>query len=682
MKSFFKKLPSDRVLLAILIVLSAFAAHSFLRPGIPWTGDCWAHLARTQVVYNSLSAFQIPYWDFHIYYGYPFLKFYGPLYYYLAAFFSLLAGGNVIWGNNILLFIGHIASALAMFVLVRKLFNNSGAAFVAGLAYAFSFWHLFHIIVMNRWPAALIYVIAPLCFWAAHVNFGKLSRIWGIITGLLFGAALIIHPQYGVFVILFSLIVARPHLKAIKLMNLAWVAVAAGAISAFSIVPFIIESGKYLNPFSDEYFYKNLIWALLKWANGVNNMGHWHQGEYIGLSIIILAFVGLIAIFMDKNKSRWPLVAGLGLAAFFTFGLSIAGFDIFYKFFGMLPKRFIVFLVIFLAILAGYSFVAIKKYLKRETVAVIIISIIVLADLVPTVFQYYWHQPRETVIRERDQIYDYVTPNLFMGDLSTADTNLFEYGRILSYPGMQTLYAKNPSPFGYFYQFAPKTIYYSYPWLNILAASQAITRNDSISNLNDKIAELLNVKYLIYDDKTRGTGLGTFDLIDPILISGTIRSWPNSAATLEGQFCYADDYQRLLDSTIMDSKTATVRCLYIKGLNDIDLDGFVAGKIRVSEFGLYRNSARITVETQSPCFARIPLSYYPDIKIYINGVRCKEIYESADHFMIVRLAKGVSKIDIVPCRSNVEIASLWLSGLCLIAVNVALYRERKTRKTK
>jgi len=270
MKFRLRKLPGDRVLIAILIVLSAFAAHSFLRPGIPWTGDCWAHLARTQVVYNSLSAFQIPYWDFHIYYGYPFLKFYGPLYYYLAALFSMLVGGNVVWSNNILLFLSHTTSALTMFILVRRLFNNSGAAFIAGLAYVFSFWHLFHIIAMNRYPAALIYVIAPLSIWAVLYYFANKAVGRAILVGVIFGLALISHPQYGIFIILFSLFFAIPFIKSIKIMHIIWMAIALMAISAFSVFPFLIEVSKYLNPFSDEFFYQSISLGFIK-------MGKWRQ---------------------------------------------------------------------------------------------------------------------------------------------------------------------------------------------------------------------------------------------------------------------------------------------------------------------------------------------------------------------------------------------------------------------
>jgi hypothetical protein len=125
---------------------------------------------------------------------------------------------------------------------------------------------------------------------------------------------------------------------------------------------------------------------------------------------------------------------------------------------------------------------------------------------------------------------------------------------------------------------------------------------------------------------------------------------------------------------------ASAEKLWILGGQAKSLDGYIPAKPNATQFDLHQNTAHITVEAQSPCFARLPLSYYPDIKIYINGIRCPKVYESADHFMIVQLDKGVSKIDIIPCRSIVEKVSLSISGICLFGVAGILFWERKARK--
>lgn len=680
MKSRLKKLPNDKILLSILIALSAFAAHSLLRSGHPRLGDAWAHLARTQIIFDAIKQFTIPYWDFKIYYGFPFLKFYSPAYYYIAAIFTLLTGGNLIFGTKLLLFISHILSAVTMFIFVRKFLKNGGAAFVAGLACAFSFWHLYQILAMSRYPVALIYVFAPLCFWAV-INYNEKQTIKrALIMGGFWGIALLIHPQYGIFSIFFSLVFFVPYLKTLKLAPMLWGIVSMLCLSGFSILPFFLEGQKYLNLFSTEKYVSVSLIALLEWSKNVNRYGNWLMGEYLGLSIVILAIIGLMKTMKDSIGLKLPLLVGLLCCLLFIFGLDLPGFESFYRLVGMMPKRFLLFFIMILSVFAGNGYLYIIKRYKNPAIFLLMVSIIILADLAPTALQSRCYPPKSFVMKNRDLVYANVTRGYVLADLGEADSSMFDFGRLLYYPGMQSIYSKNPSPYGYYYQFASKPLLYSYPWLNMLAQEQKIESPDSISSLNDKIAELLNLKYVVYEDKERGAGLGTFENISPIIISGKLLPWPDSRISLVGQYCYADDYKQLLDSMFIDTKLATASKLWARGIKELIVEGFEMSRPIVSQFDLHQNTAQITIETRSPCFARIPLSYYPDIKIYINGVRCPKMYESADHFMIVQLDKGVSKIDVIPTRSTIEIVSLYLSGICLVAVSVVLYRERKSRK--
>jgi hypothetical protein len=680
MKIRFKKLPGDRVLLAILIVLSAFAARPLLWQGLPRTGDVWAHFARIKVVYDALIHFKIPYWDFGIYYGYPFLKFYAPLYYYLSAVFVFITGGNLVFGTKLLLFVCHIMSAVTMFFFVRKFLKDSGAAFIASLAYAFAFWHLFHIIWMSRYPVALIYVLVPLCFLNVlrYVENQTISR--AIFTGLSFGLALLVHPQFGIFTILFSLLFALPYINGLKVKIFLWSAVSLLALSGFSILPFIIEGRRFLNPFSIERYVNVSLPAILEWANGINRHGSWYKGEYIGLSITFMALLGLFKATKDNQKLRLPMYFGILLCFLFTFGLAIPGFKWFYQLFGMIPKRFLVFLVIFLSIYAANGYLLLTKYFKRALIPLIIVALIIIIDLAPTTFKWDPWPSSQVVLEGRDQVYAIIKPGLFLADLATADTGSFEFGRIAMFPGTQTMYSDNPSPYGYYFQFAPKTILYSYQWLNMLAQGQKADSTDSIVFMNSKICQLLNIYYITYENEEHKIMLKRFPDIMPIIVSGKISPWQNSETVIVGQYCYAGDYKQLFDSTKIDLKMASAEKLWILGGQAKSLDGYIPAKPNATQFDLHQNTAHITVEAQSPCFARLPLSYYPDIKIYINGVRCPKVYESADHFMIVQLDKGVSRIDIIPCRSIVEKVSLAISGICLFAVAGILFWERKARK--
>jgi hypothetical protein len=422
--------------------------------------------------------------------------------------------------------------------------------------------------------------------------------------------------------------------------------------------------------------------ALLSWAKGINNYSNWQMGEYIGLSLTLLAFAGIIKAIKYTVRLKTPLFIGIITSAIFVFGLSVPRLNWFYELTGMMPKRFILFLLMFLCIFSAIGYRWLQKYFERPYIALIAITLVILIDLMPTIFQYNWLTENKIVLQQRDVLYKNISPGNVSADLANTDSSMFEYGRGFKFAAIQTLYFHAPSPYGYYPQFAPKSTCYSYPWLNIFAIPRGFADSSKLLPIHDKIAELLNLKYIIYQNPSSVPGLAENENVTSIIISGSITPWLKDSLCLNGPYCYSTDYLELLDSTKIDSYMAIAENLWIRRDQRIVIENFVPARPIVSQFDLHQNTAQITVETKSDCFARIPLSYYPDIKIYINGNRSREIYESADHFMIVRLAKGVSKIDVVPCRSKIEIASLLLSGLCLIAVNVALYRERKIRKTK
>jgi uncharacterized membrane protein len=686
MKSPFKNLTRlDWIFIGALILLSAIAAHSLLQEGHPRIGDCWAHLARTGVVVDALKSFQIPYWDFRIYYGYPFLKFYAPLYYYIAAIFGLISG-DLVFGTKLMLFLAHILSALGMFFFVRKYLEDSRAAFIAGLAYAFTFWHLFHIIAMARYPAALIYLMAPLCFLATvrYIEFQTMRQATGL--GIMFGLVLLIHPQYGAFTIFFSSLLVLPYLKTLKARPALWILLAGAAVSGFSIIPFLLESGRYLNPFSSENYYNVSLIAILERAKYINRFNNWYLGEYIGISIVALAIAGMVGIIKISLQKHVSLIVGLSFCVLFAFGLAIPNFEWFYRLFGMIPKRFLVFLVGFLSILAAIGYRYLANLAKRPWLIFAIAATFILLDLLPTSFQTRWYPPKDVVMKKRDKIYATIQPGYYLADLGRADTSMFENARLM-YPGMQSLYSQNPSPFGYYFQFAPKTTYYSYPWLNIVANSLGMEISDSLKALDDKIAQLLTIRYVALEvsqprsetDTTlelKTVVTGTISNLNPIIISQSIRPWPESPIITSGQYCFAGDFKELLDSTYIDLDLSIARNLWVRNSPAQDIEYFAPGRPIVRQYGLGINQAEMVVETGSECFARIPFSYYPDIKIYVNGERSVDIYESADHFIVVKLTEGLNIINIVPSRSWVEIGATLLSIICGVAALVGFWRGK------
>jgi len=100
---------------------------------------------------------------------------------------------------NIIFLSGFALSGAAMFLLVRSLTRQNGAAFIAGFVFAFlpyRFMHYAHLeLQMAFWM--------PLCLWALHrtVRWGRLRD--GLLTGLFFALQCLSCWYYGIFLFTF-----------------------------------------------------------------------------------------------------------------------------------------------------------------------------------------------------------------------------------------------------------------------------------------------------------------------------------------------------------------------------------------------------------------------------------------------------------------------------------------------
>lgn len=96
---------------------------------------------------------------------------------------------------NLLLLSGFALSGLGMFVLVRSLTGQVGAALVAGFVFAFlpfRFMHYAHLeLQMAQWM--------PLCLWAFHRTVEKGRLRDGLLTGLFFALQTLSSLYYGIF---------------------------------------------------------------------------------------------------------------------------------------------------------------------------------------------------------------------------------------------------------------------------------------------------------------------------------------------------------------------------------------------------------------------------------------------------------------------------------------------------
>ncbi len=133
-----KRLPGRLALivpLALLAITAPVSTSPFFAPGRPATVDVWPHLTRQQIVYEALKGGFSPFYTFMLYCGFPALRFYSPLFYFLGGLFTLLTAGNLMLALRAFLLIAHSLSAWAMFTLLGRRTDEQAGATLDALAF-------------------------------------------------------------------------------------------------------------------------------------------------------------------------------------------------------------------------------------------------------------------------------------------------------------------------------------------------------------------------------------------------------------------------------------------------------------------------------------------------------------------------------------------------------------------
>ncbi len=684
---FFETYRTDIFLIIGLIFAGVFAAHSFLQAGHPVMGDVWPHLARTKMFYEMLVAGEWPMWSYKLYYGYPFMQFYGPLYFAISACVTIFFGGDCLLATKVLLFTLHAISGVAVYLFVARFSKNKYAGFIGGLAYLFTFWHLFHVLYMGRYPVALLYVLIPLAFWLEIRFLDKPGIRRAILSATALSMVLLTHPIYGLFTFLFAAVLALPHVARLFKTPGFWkiavtFACSGFATSGFFIVPFFLEGLHFKAPPEETM---NLVgvnlMALLTWSKSITPLGSWQMGSYLGLSVWGLALLGVVNIIKRKEWTKVTIIAGLCITAFLIFGFQIPWYrDNFFKMVGgFIPKRFLVFFIVFLAFLSGEGFLFILTYVKKARYAVLIAVACILADLAPTSFQKVFPNAYD-VIGGRQEIYSAIEAqqgtDKICADLDKLGNEDYPYGRVIRYPGMQMLYTRNPSPFGFFGQFAPPSSRYVYPWMKLVSEDLAATDSTGISQRSRDILWLLGLNYLIMYPPTTTTPQGqqlwlkqgltwypygirnprvpaisaVVPFVKKALVSDTLM--PYSTTSIHANI--ATDYELFLKKITIDTSRAALAQIPTRGISSPVFSGSI-GSALIGKPTLTFHHTRVegSVSVNNPCFVRLPVSCAPNQRITINK-KVSSYYETGDHFIAVRAEKGLNTITISSHVSNLR----------------------------
>jgi hypothetical protein len=327
--------------------------------------------------------------------------------------------------HNMLL-LGAIAlSGAAMFALVRYLTGSRGAGLLAGMIFAFAPYRFDHFMHMElQWTMWM-----PLAFLALHraLDTGGIGR--GLLVGLMVSLQMLSSIYYGVFLttlvticgVLLLIADRRTSLRVAVVPLLAGAALAAVICTAYAI-PYLQTRDAVGERSEDQIVALSarpssyLVATPTNWLYGrmFQARGRGERRLFPGLLAVLLAVVGLLL----RTPSARVIVYLLALILAFEMSLGLSGYA--YRFFheyavvyrGLrAPARLGIFVVMFLAVLAGYGYASIAQTLPvahRRLVlaslsAVLILEYHVRLDLTTypnsatEVYRYLAQQPRGVV---------------------------------------------------------------------------------------------------------------------------------------------------------------------------------------------------------------------------------------------------------------------------------------------
>ncbi|MFX1518798.1 MAG: 6-pyruvoyl-tetrahydropterin synthase-related protein [Promethearchaeota archaeon] len=233
----------------LFISLYFFAISAWILPsGIPGGIDTNSHLFK--VLYLSKYGLSVP-WCHAWYAGYPFLLFYPPISYYLAA--GVSTGSSALLSFKVVSILFFCATPFSIYYLARNLNFNEKESLLAAFFVGMSPVFIMNLLYYGRFPNVVAFPLVCLALGAFIHSYKKSGSF--VIPALIMGFLVLIHHLsafIGFFLILlFSIfeIIRSHNLKIVRLISL--VTLVALAIGAVWIIPFIANInyyGQFFNP--------------------------------------------------------------------------------------------------------------------------------------------------------------------------------------------------------------------------------------------------------------------------------------------------------------------------------------------------------------------------------------------------------------------------------------------------
>ncbi len=715
--------------IGLVAVAAVLSCYPFIAPGDPYTVDTWPHLARQSIVYHAITEGFSPFYTFMYYCGFPVLRFYSPLFYFLGGPLTLLTAGNLVLALRILLVALHLASAPAMYLYLRRReqkrkTKDEGTGLgpaLGAIVYVVIPWRILHLIGIANYPQSLVYVLLPLIFLALEnvlTERGEKRKTGagtrqGLLLGLWVGLLFLAHLVYAVFTLLFLVVwwVARARRAKDAWPTLGTAMLAGIGVSAFFIVPFVAEQAAHRFPIT----HLNLSVPNMMMLLGFKPRVGGYEGAYVGLSVILLLLVAIVAVlFRSRFRSQVTALLGLAVSLFLTFGPAVLGNRQYLITAGLPPERFLVFVVFFTAILVPSAYELVRNALAgrrvRSDVVFGVIVGLVMLDCLSYLLRFTCPD-RGKFLAVREEIYPIVNsePHARLLDLERPEPRIDDVARTLWLPSVGVIFGALPTPLGLpYHQYAPRTMLHVYPWVNYIAGDIGDTTTQTFSDNTHKALALMAADHFITLPpvvSTNETNDGPVALLlkhgmawnaqfvaaqrypplavgrtDQGLVLAANRVVPVAPDTLvaDHSFIVAKNWRRLLNVLQLDETDHSLNFIpALAGTDPESLPGLPA--VEIDSTRIRHQNVAVGFRVNVDCFLRVAVSYYPELEVLLDG-KPVQFFETADHFTYIRCPAGRHVLRVRARLGGMRVAALLVSLLSLPVVLVLVIMRRRKPK--
>ena len=689
----------------------------FAAGDVNWTGDASAHIAYADIAARSISEFELPIWTNFLGSGTPYLQFYGFLFFYLVGLIDLLFG-DLYFSIKLTLAAAHLVSGIGMYMLVRTACGSRRAGFLAGLAFVLCFWHPKQVLIMGRFPVALVYALLPWPFFfferLRRCNRKRPAAIWG---GITLGLLAFAHPGYAFWATVFFVFYAAVRLLADgdrATVKYGLLLLGVGLLfGAYLTLPMWVERdqtiltrGIALSSVPVPSWQHLLFWSN-HWFHipslSVEN-AHWYGG-YMGISLTVLALSGaLCGLRWPALRQRSPWLAGaagLVVALWLVFGYRLEPLRSLPVVQALSAARYLLFVAFFLALMVGVGAQCIVKLRGWNPGRVFsVLLLVVVVDLGSTtlqqpfrMFEFYIDELLGRLRQEKGALQEGELPG---GRLLATIGGMHPYlmfSRIYFETGI-------PSP-----QADPGNLLKAVDlWANPFARFlNRILRDLHLAEEREEMArsrviaaglKLLNVRNVLAMQRD-----GSFKRLEwggqsPVLVSPRIVGypldelrqgpsekeidrllWAPGVLTKMERLKEAYPIIHLIEEMGVDIRENTCSQLLLADYDGADDLGTMPA-VRVDEHQVRNQRVKIQVRVSADCYARLAYAYYPHLQVKVDD-REVEPLQTVGGFICLPLEEGEHKI-VLEARLSPLRRGLLTLDLFLLAVGIAVsVRERR-----